>query len=151
MTRAQSAWREAEKTVKPPSARPDQGHPQSQHEKGGSATEKIADAIAEKVVHHKLPPRQRSLGGTLVHYGFGTLTGAVYGMIAEALPKAGAGLGLPFGAALWVAADNVAVPASGLSEPPTKQPPSMLVYGLSTHLVYGFALELTRRLLRKVI
>ena len=48
-------------------------------------------------------------------------------------------------------ADKVAVPALGLSEPPTEIPMTTHAYALSSHLVYGLTADLVRRAVRKYV
>lgn len=116
-----------------------------------NATVKTAEAISENVFGHKLKKSEKEQAGNAVHYGFGTTVGAVYGMTAEFLPLTTIGSGLPFGAALFLGADEVAVPAFGLSEPPTEIPLSTHAYGFASHLVYGLTAEFVRRTVRKVL
>lgn len=118
---------------------------------GENATVKTAKAISENVFDHKLKKSEKEEAGNAVHYGFGTTVGAVYGMTAEFVPVAAIGNGLPFGAALFLGADEVAVPALGLSESPTEIPLSTHAYGLASHLVYGLTAEFVRRTVRKVL
>jgi uncharacterized membrane protein YagU involved in acid resistance len=59
--------------------------------------------------------------------------------------------GLVFGAALFVLADEVAVPAFGLSGKPTEVPVSSHLYGLGAHLVYGISAEIARRGMRAAL
>ncbi len=120
-------------------------------EGGENATVKTAEAISENVFNHKLKKSEKEKAGNAVHYGFGTTVGAVYGMTAEFVPVAAIGNGLPFGAALFLGADEVAVPALGLSESPTEIPLSTHAYGLASHLVYGLTAEFVRRTVRKVL
>jgi len=105
-----------------------------------NATAKVAAAVAN-VGGKRLSGEQKRKAGTLVHYGFGTLMGAVYGMVAElAPPKVRRNTvlsGIGFGAALFAGADEVAVPALRLLQPPTETPASRHLYGLVSHLVYG--------------
>ena len=77
--------------------------------------------------------------------------GAFYGGLAELEPRATAGAGLPYGAAVFVGADEVAVPALGLSKPPQEYPASAHIYGLASHLVYGLSLEMARRGIRRMM
>lgn len=86
-----------------------------------------------------------------MHYGFGTVTGAAYGVAAEVAPASAAGEGLPFGTFVWLTADEIAVPALGLSKPAGQYPVSTHVYALASHLVYGLTLELSRRAVRKLL
>ena len=122
-------------------------------EKEGSenATVKTAQAISETVFDHKLKKSEKAQAGNAVHYVFGTTVGALYGAAAEAIPATAMGYGLPFGTALFIGADEVAVPALGLSEPPTEIPMTTHAYALSSHLVYGLTADLVRRAVRKYI
>jgi uncharacterized membrane protein YagU involved in acid resistance len=58
------------------------------------------------------------------------------------------GFGLPFGAAVWLGAHVMTVPALGLAEPPTRQPLAKEMPELGMHFLYGTVTELVRRLLR---
>ena len=86
--------------------------------------------------------------GMAIHFAFGTLVGGLYGALAEVWPTVTLAGGTVFGTALWLGADELAVPALGLMNPPTRNPPPMHAAAWSVHLVYGAALELGRRLLR---
>lgn len=115
------------------------------------STVKAAESVSEAVFDHELTKDEKKVAGPAVHYGMGTSAGAAYGTLAELFPKITLGGGLPFGAAFWLAADEAAVPAVGLSEPPWKQPASVHLYGLAAHLVYGFATEVVRRGVRRLL
>ncbi|HWE51649.1 MAG TPA: DUF1440 domain-containing protein [Bryobacteraceae bacterium] len=117
---------------------------------GDDATVKTADAISHQVAHQPLRPKDKGWAGPLVHYAFGTLVGALYGGLAKALPATRAGHGTAYGTAVWLAADEVAVPALGLSGSPGKNPPSTHVKALASHLVYGLTTDLTMRALNRV-
>lgn len=117
--------------------------------KGEDATVKAADRLSRKVLHHPLTKPEKKKAGPAVHYGFGTLTGAAYGALAELAPAVTRGAGAPFGAAVWLGADEIAVPTFKLSGPPWESPPSVHVRALAAHLVYGVTTEGVRRLLRK--
>jgi uncharacterized membrane protein YagU involved in acid resistance len=58
---------------------------------------------------------------------------------------------MTFGAALFVAADEIVVPALGLSPQPTESSISSHLYGLAAHLVYGVTTEVVRRGLRAAL
>jgi hypothetical protein len=94
---------------------------------------------------------KRERAGVIAHYAFGVATGGLYGAAAEMLPAATAGAGLPFGAAVWLVADELVVPALGLSKPPTEYPPSTHAYALASHLVYGLTTEIVRRAARRAL
>ena len=77
--------------------------------------------------------------------------GGLYGALAEIAPIAIIGFGLAFGAIFWVAADEAAVPALGLSKSPTESPLSTHASALASHLVYGLTTDLVRRALRSAL
>lgn len=116
-----------------------------------NATVKTAGAISETVFDHKLKKSEKQTAGNAVHYGFGTMMGAVQGVAAEVAPITAKGFGLPFSTALFIGADEIAVPALGLSKPPTEVPFSKHAYGLASHLVYGLTADLVRRQVRKIL
>lgn len=120
-------------------------------EDGANAPEKFAEKIAGTVFHKNLTEPQRKTAGEMVHYGFGALYGAGYGVMAEAKPETTTGFGALYGTATWLGSDEIMVPLLGLSKGPTKYPLSVHAYSLASHLVYGCALELTRRVVRRVL
>jgi hypothetical protein len=120
-------------------------------EEQDDAAERVASAISEKVFEHKLTESEKDAAGTLVHYVFGATTGAMYGGLAEILPEVTAGAGLPFGAFVWLTADEGLVPALGLSKPPTEYPLKTHAYALASHFVYGLTAEMVRRAVRRAL
>ena len=131
-----------------------QTHAQSKKRQRSSAdadaTVKTAERISDRVFHHELSDREKQIAGPAVHYAYGALIGALYGGMAELLPVVSAGLGMPFGTALWLLGDEIAVPALGLSKPPTEYPAEAHADALASHLVYGLTTDLLRRTLRHV-
>ncbi len=114
------------------------------------ATLMLASAISEGVFHHHLTENEKRIAEPAVHYGFGTTMGGLYGALAEVKPRVTTGAGLVFGTALWLTADEAAVPVLGLAYGPTKYPLSAHINALLSHLVYGFSTELVRRTMRCV-
>jgi uncharacterized membrane protein YagU involved in acid resistance len=112
--------------------------------------EKVAAGVSA-LAGQTLTRQEEDYGGRVVHYAFGTSVGALYGCATEGAPWLAAGLGLPFGAAVWVAADLAAVPLLGLSKPPTEYPAWINRYALAAHLVYGLTTEGARRCLRRYV
>lgn len=106
---------------------------------------KAAGKLAHNVLGRDLSKDEKKEAGPLVHYAFGTLSGAVYGLLGEYLPLARIGFGTAFGAALFLLADELAVPALGLSGKATEAPLPSHLYALSSHLVYGASAEAVRR------
>jgi hypothetical protein len=115
---------------------------------GEDATVKTAEKISHGVFHHELDEQEKKVAGPAVHYAMGAVSGAVYGAAAELAPAVSVGAGLPFGAAVWLLADEVAVPAFGLSKPPREVPPQVHAQALGAHLVYGLTTDVVRRALR---
>jgi hypothetical protein len=125
--------------------------PEENSEEQDDATEKLASAISENVFGHELDKSEKESEGAVVHYAFGAAMGGVYGIAAEVVPEASAGLGVPFGAVFWLTADEMAVPLLGLAKPPTEYPLSTHAYALASHLVYGLTAEVVRRAVRKAL
>ena len=115
--------------------------------KPDDATVKVA-AAATSLVGYRLGQAEKAPAGSVVHYAFGAVVGAVYGAAAEIVPMVSRVFGLPFGAAVWLGAHVVAVPALGLAGSPVRQPATKEAEEFGLHLVYGTITELVRRLLR---
>ena len=127
-----------------------------QHQQGQQAqqqedsTEIVARKIAE-ATGKDLTSEEKKKGGQAVHYAFGTLMGAVYGVTSELIPEVTTGGGTAYGTLLFLAAHEVAVPAFQLSPPPTDTPPSDHLQHWASHVVYGGSLELVRSLIRRLM
>ena len=115
------------------------------------ANVKTAEAISENVFEHKLKKSEKEPAGEAVHYAMGATSGLIYGIASEIAPLTTVGLGIPFGAAVWLVADDVVVPALGLAKPATEYPLSTHAYALSSHLVYGLTTDLVRRAVRDLL
>ena len=113
------------------------------------ATERLANAVSLKVSGHELTKSEKAAAGTAFHYAMGATSGALYGAIAELVPAATSGAGLPFGVAVWLVADETIVPAAGLSKSPEEYPLSIHAYSFASHLVFGLTAELVRRAARR--
>lgn len=111
------------------------------------ATIKTARAIARNVFHRELTGAQQKWGAPVVHYSMGAGFGAAYGVLAEKVPTLTAGFGLLYGTAVWLVADEIAVPVFGFAQGPAEYSLGSHVNALASHLVYGVAMDLARRLL----
>jgi putative membrane protein len=116
-----------------------------------TAPARLAQAISVSVFDRELTKREKELAGTAFHYAMGTTSGALYGAVAEIVPEVKTGAGLPFGAFIWLTADEGLIPAVGLSKSPTEYPLSIHAYALASHLVYGLTTELVRRAVRNAL
>ena len=155
MNQFQNLHPEPSRSARGPGARnqqepPEQKAQQSSHQ-ADDATVQTAVAISRKVLHHELSDTEKQIAGPVVHYAYGSVIGAIYGGLAELLPITAAGLGLPFGFALWLLGDEVAVPALGLAKGPTEYPPDVHADALAAHLMYGLTTDVLRRFLKHVV
>lgn len=158
MNQFQAAWtriqENAEKNHGAQSMQPSAGSKGDQSQDAqdqDDATVKVAKVISEDVLGHKLEESEKKPAGAAVHYAFGTVSGGLYGALAEITPQVTTAVGIPFGAAFWLLADEVTVPLLGLSKGPTEYPASTHAYALASHLVYGATAELSRRAIRHVL
>jgi uncharacterized membrane protein YagU involved in acid resistance len=139
MTEFQRAWSKFSERGRP------QGPPKE------DASMKAAAKIAA-LAGRQLSYDSKKKLGPVVHYSFGTLQGALYGAAMEVSGQPGGLLsGAVFGSALFALADELAVPALGLSGKPKEYPLSSHLYGLASHLVYGLSSEIARRGVRASI
>jgi uncharacterized membrane protein YagU involved in acid resistance len=115
------------------------------------STIKTASAISQAIFQRRLTAAQKEMAGPVVHYAFGTTMGALYGVLADSRDATRLGWGLPFGAAIWLGAHVITVPALGLSEPITREVPAAEAVEFISHLVYGAFVEGVRRTLRKYL
>ena len=122
------------------------GQKESARQGRDDATVRAADKVFQ-AMDHEPTQRQREIAGPAMHYLLGVAAGAVYGALAERMPQVTTGAGIPYGVAVWIAADEIAVPAFGLIERPARQP-SVHARALAAHLLFGWTTEQVRRRLR---
>lgn len=116
-----------------------------------NAAVRTGNAVSEFVFDHHLRKSEKEKVGAVAHYAMGVTSGAIYGAMAEAVPATTVAAGLPFGAAVWVIADEAIVPAVGLSRTPSEYPASIHAYAFTSHLVYGLTTEIVRRAVRRAL
>jgi hypothetical protein len=152
MTEFQNAWSKASEALKERDASKDEASEsknKSEPEKEDS-TMKAAGKIAE-LGGHPLSHEEKKRFGQVVHYSFGALQGGLYGGVKEMTGSSGVVLpALLLGSVLFAAADEISVPALGLSGKPSEYPLFSHLYGLASYLVYGVSTEMFRRGLRAV-
>lgn len=118
-----------------------------------NATMKAAGKLA-RAAGGELTHEEKKQASPWVHYGFGTAMGALYGMAMETSPRGVRAQRVPFfgtlfGSALFLGADEMAVPALGLAK--ASGSPSSHEYGWASHMVYGVTAEFVRRQIRRLI
>ncbi|WP_420455781.1 DUF1440 domain-containing protein [Rubrivirga sp.] len=85
-----------------------------------------------------------------IHWAFGTSAGVAYGVLAE-VSDAEVGFGVPAAAVLFAATHGTTLPAADLQADPDRMPTAWWVWELDSHLVYGFAVDLVRRGVRRAL
>lgn len=143
MEQFQAAWSSASEAMQPSKKRGGR--------KPDPATVRAANAIVEKVTGRKVPKEYKPIAGEAVHYGMGATTAGVYGALAEVAPLVTIGDGLGFGTGVWLLADEIAVPAAGLSKSPKEIPLTTHIYAFASHLIYGWITETVRRAVRRAL
>jgi NAD(P)-dependent dehydrogenase (short-subunit alcohol dehydrogenase family) len=149
MNRAQRLWTERADGHAPDSAggKHDarEWQERSEHQ---NANEIVAQRLAGALIGRALTRDELAVAAPAVHYAFGAAMGAVYGVYAERTRLHPLASGAAFGAAVWLAADEAAMPLLGLSEPPDARSLEMHGQALAAHLVYGATAALTRTVVR---
>ncbi len=163
MNQFQSTWAKLTEGVEKPhgaqslqDGSPEHGVARELEERGNNqeddnAAVRAGTALAEFVFDKKLTHDEKEIAGAVAHYAMGAASGAIYGITAELAPAATAGVGLPFGAAVWAVADEGLVPALGLSKGPTEYPLAIHAYAFASHLVFGLSAEVVRRTVRRAL
>lgn len=116
-----------------------------------NANEMAAQTVAEHTIGRPLDRDELSVAAPVMHYTFGTVMGAVYGAIAENAPAARALSGAAWGTAVWAGADEIAMPALGLSDRTDVQPFERHLHSFAAHIVYGVTTEIVRRGVRAAL
>lgn len=107
--------------------------------------------LAEKLAGHHLAPASRTAASESIHWGFGMLAGAFYGMAAEYYPPATAKGGATFGLTLCTITHEGVLPAMHLAASPEEQQPREQHSELATHIVYGVVTESVRSVVRRIL
>jgi uncharacterized membrane protein YagU involved in acid resistance len=120
------------------------------------AAMKSADVAAQAATGRALTRYEKTeIGGPAAHYVLGAAAGAVYGAVRELnreSPESPLANGGRFGTSLWVIADQLGLPLSGLSPwPLTAYPATTNLQHLVSHLVYGWTTALTYPVLRRAM
>lgn len=106
---------------------------------------------AAGLVGKQLTMSQRQEVGTAVHWALGAGAGAAYGVLKDRVPGADWGNGAAFGTAFFLAMDEGANWALGLTPGPLQFPWQAHARGLVGHLVYGMVADSVLEIGRKVV
>ncbi len=106
---------------------------------------------ADKLGARNLPQAQREIASEAVRWGFGAVTGAAYGALAEFYPAAAAKDGVNFGMTLMALTHEGALPALGFSAQPVNQTTREKSSEMTTYVIFGLVTETVRRYVRKML
>ncbi len=156
MTQFQNAWTKAQQKMEKRKEQNQNGDSSGQSEvyvktESEDSTMKIAGKLAG-LAGYQLSREQKKKASPFVHYGFGTMMGGLYGLSMETreLSRQNPALmGAGLGTSLFVVADEIAVPAFGLSGQSSSI--GAHLYSLASHMIYGMTAEGVRRLTRSVL
>ena len=100
----------------------------------------IAEALAVKAgVSRELTETQMEWLSLALHFGYGTLTGAVFGTVAPRRTPAAVAAGMLFGLGVWSSSYLGWLPATGVRHSPRWDPPARTGLLIASHLVWGAA------------
>jgi hypothetical protein len=104
-----------------------------------NALETVARRLVEDLAQRgPLDARDKARLGEAVHYGFGAAWGGLYGLLRASYPRLWRPSGVAaFSVGVWVAGDNVILPAFRLAAWPHHYPLRSHGYALAAHLAYG--------------
>jgi putative membrane protein len=111
----------------------------------------IADRVARRLGYGPLDTTTKLRIQNAIHYTFGALSGSAYGALSEAFPGTTAGAGTAAGAGLYLASHGSTLPLLHIQAPPWRLPRAAFVWELTSHLLFGAALESSRRGLHRVL
>jgi hypothetical protein len=106
----------------------------------------VGKRLFEGLFRRELPNHRARLVNNVMHWGYGIVNGAAYGVFVGSLPLPKVRYGAPFGAGVW-ATSYVVLPATGLYRPIWEYEGRVLAKDLGAHLVYGLATAAVFRLL----
>jgi hypothetical protein len=108
---------------------------------GQNANEIVGALGARALLGRRPTSRERSMAAVAVHFSFGAAMGAAYGVLVES-EGSGMAAGAGWGAAVWLAADEIAMPLMGLSRTDVDYPLESHLQSLAAHLVYGMVVAM---------
>jgi uncharacterized membrane protein YagU involved in acid resistance len=142
MTQVHELWARAENKLG--------GAPRERDELAPIHEEKPATVRAAAAIVGPIAPEREAHAGTVAHLVMSGTTGALYSLLAPAVPRFGIGRGLAYGTAVWLVADELMVPMLRLSRPPWEHAAKTHIRALLAHLVYGAVLDAGVRGVRRL-
>ncbi|KQR90838.1 hypothetical protein ASG01_14835 [Chryseobacterium sp. Leaf180] len=111
----------------------------------------LANSVAEKISGHRLSKEETLASMKAIHYGLGTAIGVGYVLISERYAKISSCEGIAAGGIVWAMTHGSVVPAFGLQGKVGAMPKSWWVWEFGSHLIFGIALEQSRKVLNKIL
>ena len=117
--------------------------------------ENMPPAVLAKEVYYETTGQELSYEDTLtsmktIHYALGTLVGVTYVSLVNQNPKLKIEQGFTAGVVVWALTHGSTVPALGLQGKVSEMPKSWWVWEFGSHIVFGIAMEQSRKLLNKI-
>lgn len=98
----------------------------------------VAEGLAVKAgVNRTLSETEMQWLALAAHFGYGTFTGALFGLVAPYHRRAAIGAGLLFGLGVWSASYLGWLPATGVRHSPRWDPLARTKLLIASHLVWG--------------
>jgi hypothetical protein len=110
------------------------------------APAQVGKRLFEGLFQRELPPERAALVSNVMHWAYGLLWGAQYGIVAGSLPTPRVRYGPVFGSIVW-ATDYAVLPPAKLYKPIWEYDAKTLAQDLSAHWAYGLGTAATFRLL----
>jgi putative membrane protein len=107
--------------------------------------------LAEQMAGHPLAHGEKKIATESIHWAFGALAGAVYGVMVEYEPSLGAWRGAAFGITLNKITHETLLPKMGLSSPAERQPAWERISEWISHAAYGVVTDAVRRATRRAL
>lgn len=107
--------------------------------------------FAEQIAGHPLASAEKKVAVESIHWAFGALAGAIYGVVVEYEPSFGAWKGAAFGITLNKITHESLLPKIGLSTPTERQPARERISEWVSHAAYGVVTDAVRRAARRAL
>jgi hypothetical protein len=115
-----------------------------EREEGRNANELAAQAIATTIRGRPLTYDELKVAAPLAHFTFGAALGAIHGRLVRDDRGNLFTRGATFGAAVWLLADEAAMPLLRLSRPTTQRSLEKHLQSFVAHMAFGTVAELVR-------
>ncbi|RYZ50589.1 MAG: DUF1440 domain-containing protein [Proteobacteria bacterium] len=111
--------------------------------------EEVGDGVAAKLeIKDKMTQDDQDTFNWISHFGFGAVTGGIYGLIAGDPTKHSVAKGIGFGMAVWATSYVGVLPALDIMREPEDEPDHKIASEVVSHVVWGAALGLLTKALK---